>query len=185
MRRSGALGSTAGLTNVRRGRTNAVAGGGPQIRYVKNLTGTGLNWSAGTPTTNFTDVAPGDNTTYEQQTGTPPAVVAALYDLGSAQTVTRVRKRHGNIGGNNWGPHVEASNDGNNWVDAYTGPLLPLEPAGGSIFVWRNEYDLVNITATPYRYWRVVCRCQGDGEGGTSDSRIGDFRLYVGGNLVL
>jgi hypothetical protein len=42
---------------------------------------------------------------------------------------------------------------------------------------------MVNPHTTPYRYWRTVV--QDLGVEGSGEVRIGDFRLYVGGNLVL
>lgn len=185
MRRAGALSVVAGLTNTRRGRGSA-GGGGPQVRHIRNLTGTNLNWADGSPGSLLHDNSPGDNTTWYGQTGGSgqSITVAALYDLGSAQVVTRVRRRRGTANGNSYGgSHIEASNDGVNWVNAWTGGVLPGETLGGT-FTWEAEEDwATNITTTPYRYWRTVVVDNG-GEG-TGETRIGDFRLYVGGNLVL
>lgn len=184
MRRSGALGTTAGLTNVRRGRVNApVGGGGPIVRRITNTTGTNLNWEDGVSAPNLYDVAPGDNTTFYQQTAdSGSCYVVGLYDLGSAQQVTRIRYRYGTVNGNSWTPaNVEASNDGVNWVDTWVGAPGTGEIGEGT-FQWASEKDISDgyITDTPYRYWRIVIK--DTFSEGAPDARLGDFRLYVGGD---
>lgn len=183
MRRSGALGSTAGLTNVRRGRANApVGGGGPEVRRITNETGTNLNWADGVAAPNLYDGSPGDNTTFYQQTSGSSAYVVGLYDLGSAQQVTRVRYRYGTVNGNSWSvPNMEASNDGENWVNAWIGAPGTAEFGTGT-FHWAAEKDIpdANISDTPYRYWRVVIK--DTFAEAAADARLGDFRLYVGGS---
>ncbi|MEQ1761569.1 MAG: hypothetical protein ABL984_00350 [Pyrinomonadaceae bacterium] len=182
MPRSGVLGSVAGQTNTRGGRGGSGGGATTLVRKITTIAG-GLNWADGSASTLLTDGSVGDNSTYERQTGGPPSIVVGLYDLGSARVVTRVRKRHGNTGGNDYPNAVEASNDGTTWVNANTGSAPPGEVSGPT-HTWRSEIDLTSITATPYRYWRVVNRDPGD-EGGAGDARLGDFRLYIGGVLLV
>lgn len=105
-------------------------------------------------------------------------VVTAAWDLGSAQTVTRIRRRFGWINSNAATVYIEGSNDGTTWVNALTGPNPPVNIPTGS-FQWENEWDTTQITTTAYRYWRVY-----NVDSGTPcDVRIGDFRIYVGGVL--
>ncbi|MEQ1761560.1 MAG: hypothetical protein ABL984_00305 [Pyrinomonadaceae bacterium] len=111
-----------------------------------------------------------------------PIIVTALYDLGSAMTVTRARKRIGWVNSSTIELTLEGSNDGTTWVNAYTGPpFLGVIPSGA--FQWIAEYDSTSVTATPYRYWRTYHVDTDDGAV-YPDARIGDFRLYVGGVLV-
>lgn len=109
-----------------------------------------------------------------------PVIVTAMYDLGSPQTVTRIRKRIGWVDSSQAEVIIEASNDGSTWVNARTGPDLPSAPVTG-VFQWLTEHDTTAITATPYRYWRTYVI---DVDVVAPDARIGDFRLYVGGVLV-
>lgn len=108
---------------------------------------------------------------------TQGAIVTALLDLGSAQTVTQAKKRIGWVDGGMVEWILEASNDGVNWVDAYTGMPLVSIPGTGS-FQWVDCYDTTQITATPYRYWRTYVY---DSSVSIAEPRIGDFRLWVGG----
>ena len=62
------------------------------------------------------------------RTGSTSVITTALYDLGSAQTVTRVRRRFGNVNLNSYTLQIEASNDGVNWVDAYSGMGIVIGP---------------------------------------------------------
>ena len=107
-------------------------------------------------------------------------VVTAAYDLGSPTVVTRFRRRYGTINGFVYLPIIEASNDGVNWIDAWTGGMLPADPSTG-LFSWYAEQDFASVTSTPYRYWRTVVIDGGAG----GEARIGDFRLYgSGGSLI-
>lgn len=106
-------------------------------------------------------------------------IVTALIDLGSAQTVDRIKKRIGWVDNSQIELILEASNDGVNWVNAYTGPPMVSVPGTGS-FQWIGCYDVnANITATPYRYWRTYVIDPSVVP--AAEPRIGDFRLYVGG----
>lgn len=109
-----------------------------------------------------------------------PVIVTAMYDLGSAKTVTRARKRIGWVDGPGGVEFIlEASNDGTNWVNAYTGAPWSIGTASG-FFQWEAEQDLTtDITGTAYRYWRTWVACNGDID--PPEARIGDFRLYVAG----
>jgi len=116
-------------------------------------------------------------------TGGAPAsqvIVTAFYDLGSAKTVTRARKRVGWVNGPGANEFIiEASNDGTTWVNAYTGAPLSADPTTG-FFQWIAEKDEASfITANPYRYWRTWVVCNGGTD--PAEARIGDFRLYVAG----
>lgn len=106
-------------------------------------------------------------------------VVTAAYDLGSPQTITRFRRRHGTANGNGYFSYLEASSDGVNWVDMYTGAFFP--EFGLGTFAWATEIDSTAVDATAYRYWRTVVV---DSRDLTSDARIGDFRLYTSGGIV-
>lgn len=109
------------------------------------------------------------------------AVVTVLYDLGSAQTVDRARKRIGWVDNNQTEFVIEGSNDGVNWVDAWTGsPTFP--PIATGSFQWIGEYDTTDITTTPYRFWRTYVIDPSVTP--NPEPRIGDFRLYVGGVIV-
>lgn len=189
MRRSGALGSLSNTTRTQIPgfRTAAAAAPTATVRYVANITGTGLNWTDGTSAPLLVDVAPGDNTTFYQQTAgaAQTAWVIGLYDLGTARVVTRVRFEFGTANGNTYiGPTtlVEASNDGTTWVNAYTGGP-PASDVGTGTFAWAPERDITQITTTAYRYWRVGV--QDVNTQGNPDARLSDFRIYVAGNLVL
>ena len=114
-------------------------------------------------------------------------ITTALYDLGTAQTVTRFRKKAGTVNTNSYPvtSYIEASSDGVNWVNAYTGlPIVVGIPF--CVFGWDAEFDSTFVTTTAYRYWRVVCLdTDTDPPSCPPDCRISDFRLYVAGNLVI
>ena len=189
MRRSGSLGIVSNLLRTQIGvRRNVVAAQGPQVRFVGNLTGTGLTWANGSAAPNLVDVAPGDQTTWVGQTAgaAQTAWVAGIYDLGTPQVITRVRYRTGAANGNTYfntaANRIEASTDGVNWVSAWTGGNPSLSVASGS-FAWEVESDFTTITSTAYRYWRIIV--QDVFVVGNPDARIGDFRLYTSGGIVL
>lgn len=105
-------------------------------------------------------------------------IVTALIDLGSAQTVDRCKKRIGWVDNAQTEFVLEASNDGVNWVNAYTGiPMLSVPKDVD--FQWISCYDTTSITATAYRYWRTYVIDPSIVP--EAEPRIGDFRLYVGG----
>ena len=107
--------------------------------------------------------------------------VSAMLDLGSAQTVTKASKRIGNLSFENGGRFsLFASNDGITWVDA-EGAGSGTVPFPSATFRWLSCEDTTNITATPYRYWRVHVTCGGSATN-PAEPRIGDFRLEVGGS---
>lgn len=109
------------------------------------------------------------------------SIVTALYDLGSATVVSRFRRTYGSLWANSYGPLIEASSDGVNWVDMWTGGAPPFD-LGVGVFNWYSEFDSTSVDSTAYRYWRVAIRDNGTGH----DARIGDFRLYDGGgNLIV
>lgn len=106
--------------------------------------------------------------------------VTALYDLGSATTVTRFRRRYGWVNNEEYPYVIEASNDGVTWVNAYTTPK-PIPPAPTGSFQWVSEQDETFVTSTPYRYWRTVIRDPGTTD---TEARIGDFRLYTSSGII-
>lgn len=111
----------------------------------------------------------------------PKVTVTALYDLGSAQRVTRYRLKFGTVNNNTWANAIEASNDGVTWVNAAT--LTPPQGIGSGSFFWEGEWDSSGVTSTNYRYWRAVVYDGGTPNGG--EARIADFRLYDSGGALI
>ncbi len=177
--RSGSLSMTSLVALVIGGLKRVSTVAGNLKRAISTTATTGLNWSAGTTSTAFSDNSPGDNTTYVVgTTGGAVSVSVAMWDLGSAKTVTRFRRTRGTKNGNAWPTVIEGSNDGTTWNDAWTG-IPPAGEVGGPSFAWSSEEDFSTVTATPYRYWRTVIQ----DSGASAEARIGDFRLYVAGVL--
>lgn len=107
----------------------------------------------------------------------PGLIVTAMIDLGTSQVVTQAKKRIGWVSGSQTEFRLEASNDGTNWVDAYTGTPAIVGNAGP--FAWLACQTTTEITTTAYRYWRTWVRDTSVVP--EADARIGDFRLWVGG----
>lgn len=189
MKRSGPFGMISNRFRMIPGIVRAVVAQSPEIRYMVQTDGAAstLTFASAISGPNLVDVGPGDNTTFYAQAVAinQTAWVAGIYDLKTAQTITRVRWRYGTVNGNNYisaATYIEASNDGVNWVNAYTGGP-PATDVGSGVFAWAPERDVNAITATAYRYWRVVV--QDVYSLGNSDARLGDFRLYTAAGLVL
>lgn len=120
-----------------------------------------------------------DNTTYYRDTDTGTGAVSyitAIYDLESASRVARLRFRFGY----QYTPTYtfSGSNDGTSWTSAFVNPLPPALTSNGGTFAWNAGINQTNITTTNYRYWRLVVYDTADVSPGTSDVRLGDFRIY-------
>jgi hypothetical protein len=155
------------------------------IKSAANNTGviTSAFDSALADTVNLNDNSAGDNTTWDPSSAptTKYSIVTAIWDLGSSQTISRVRFRVGHIG-----PGVftlNGSNDGTTWSSTLSGQI----PSGShGTFAWVSEYNYTSasnpsLTGTAYRYWRLAASGVEEDSGGgsfTGDARIGDFRLY-------
>jgi hypothetical protein len=188
MRRSSAVGVISDLIRTGIGVRRGGSGGANPIlvRFVANITGTNLNWANGSAAPNLYDGSIGENLTFYQQVAgqSQTAHLVGMYDLGSAQVITRVRYRYGSVNGNsriNSTEIIEASNDGSTWVTAWTGGNPAVE-AGTGTFLWNAERDFSTITTTPYRYWRVGVR--DIFVDGNPDARLSDFRVYTARGIV-
>lgn len=145
-----------------------------------------LTWANASEATEIDDVGLGDNTTYILASNAyeigKASVAAGFWDLGVPCVVTRARRRIGVADQNVYANVFEASNDGVNWVNAYTGTPYSGDIGAGSL-TWAPEFDTTSITTTPYRFWRTVVRDVGSGSADPV-AAIGDFRLYVDRVLV-
>jgi len=150
---------------------------------VKYATGSGkINWSGMVADAPLVyDNSSGDTSTYYNKTSTSgQTAVSVIYDLGSAQTVTRAVVKYG--GKDSYGISLEYSNDGTSWTTANT-VSIPSNFGMGT-FAWATTVDITVSAPNSARYWRVTA-IDTPSEWSSWETRIGDFRIFNGASQYI